>query len=41
MTKREHSIVLPLGILTFIFGIFPNLILDSTVCSVMFLVEYI
>lgn len=39
MTKREHAIVLPLGILTFVFGIFPNFILDTSICSVMFLVE--
>jgi NADH-quinone oxidoreductase subunit M len=39
MTKREHAIVLPLGILTFVFGIFPNFILDTTICSIMFLVE--
>jgi len=37
ITKREHAIALPLGILTFIFGILPNFILDSTICSVMFL----
>ncbi len=41
MTKRENAIVLPLGILTFIFGIFPNFILDSTISSVIFLVELI
>lgn len=39
MTKREHAIVLPLGILTFVFGIFPNFILDTTMCSILFLVE--
>lgn len=41
MTKKEHNIVLPLGILTFVFGIFPNFILDTTTCSVMFLVACI
>ena len=39
ITKREHAIILPLCILTFIFGIFPNFILDTTITSVMFLVE--
>lgn len=41
MTKREHAIVLPLMILTFVFGIFPNFILDTTLASVMLLVELI
>jgi NADH-quinone oxidoreductase subunit M len=41
LTKRENAIVFPLGILTFVFGIFPNFILDTTICTVMFLVECI
>jgi NADH-quinone oxidoreductase subunit M len=41
LTKREHAIIFPLGVLTFVFGIFPNFILDITICSVMFLVECI
>jgi len=40
ITKREQAIVLPLAIMTFIFGIFPNLILDTTISSVMFLVAF-
>ena len=39
ITKREHAIILPLCILTIIFGVFPNFILDSTISSVLFLVE--
>lgn len=41
ITKRENAIVLPLALLTFVFGIFPNFILDTTVSSVMFLVNCI
>ena len=39
ITKREHAIILPLAILAFVFGIFPNFILDTTISSVMLLVE--
>ena len=39
MTKREHAIIFPLAILTFVFGIFPNFIFDSSLCSISFLVE--
>jgi NADH:ubiquinone oxidoreductase subunit 4 (subunit M) len=41
MTKREHAIILPLTVLTYILGIWPNLILDTTVCTVMLLVEIV
>ncbi len=41
ITKREHAIILPLALLTFVFGIFPNFILDSTISTVMLLVEMI
>jgi proton-translocating NADH-quinone oxidoreductase chain M len=41
ITFREHAIVFPLVVLTYTFGIYPNIILDTTVCTVMLLVEVI
>jgi proton-translocating NADH-quinone oxidoreductase chain M len=41
LDKRELYILLPILFLVFNFGIFPNLILDTTYTSVLFLVEAI
>ena len=39
VNRREHSIYVPLTLLTILFGVLPNIILDTTFASILFLIE--